>query len=160
MKPTDSTPGWAASRSRRSRKKRAAAGAVRYFGLRYRNACGEHALGVEPGIDCAQRAETARHESRADEQYQRQRHLGDDEPVAQAMALPSARRAARTAFAQLCGQLTRREAKPGEEAEEERAAYRDHPGKRGHAPIDCRFRRGAGYPSVRDRVMHGRSAPQ
>ena len=55
----------------------------------------EHAEGLqllrlgESGRYVAQRRERADHQARADQQHQRERHLGDDERVARAMTLPA-----------------------------------------------------------------------
>ena len=58
----------------------------------------EHLLGTrEPGIDVAQRLERPDHQTGADEQHQRERHLDDDERAARAMSI--AARARRTAAA-------------------------------------------------------------
>ena len=43
-------------------------------------------VGAEPGFDCSQLQHGATHESRADQQHQRQRHLGRDEQAPHALA--------------------------------------------------------------------------
>jgi hypothetical protein len=60
------------------------------------NTFSQHILDVEPSIDLLQAGEASHQQTRAREQYERQRHLGDHEGVAQAAA---ARALAPCAFA-------------------------------------------------------------
>ena len=78
------TPGSAAIRSRARGRRRDAAPSVALSPRRCR--CQKQTLWVEAQVDVAGAVEAAEKEAAADEQRERQRHLGDDEPVPEAPA--------------------------------------------------------------------------
>ena len=80
---TPVTPGIASSRSRTCSHERRALARLPRLRLQHER---QHVIRIEPGIDAPQRDEAAQHQAGADEQDERQRHLGDDHAAAQSPA--------------------------------------------------------------------------
>ncbi len=101
----------------------------------------DHALGVETLVDGEQPVEAAQEQAGADEQGERERHLGHDERAAQALAGRPAGGPARAFFHHL-GQVRPRGAQRREEAEEQ--PREEGQGQR--ETQDLRIDRGLGEP--------------
>ena len=89
--PTETTPGSAAISGVRPRKVHEAASSL-YFVIGTVTFIVARWLRIEPRAHALQPREAAKEQPGADEQRQRQRHLGDDENATQPAALPVARR--------------------------------------------------------------------
>ena len=118
-----------------------------------RHAQREDLLGAhESRVDLAHRLEGADHESRADEQHDRERDLGDDQPVARAVPLASGAREA-PAFFERRGEVRRRELHHREQPEEQSSQERDREREEQDERIDADLSR-AGQPVWRVRDKH------
>ena len=79
-------------------------------------------FGSKPGIDARERHEAAQHQTRPDEQHERQRDLGDDDALTQSFARAQAGRA--TTRAQRLGEIRTRGSKRGNDSENHRRCQR------------------------------------
>ena len=105
--------------------------------LRQRDPHRQHAGRVEAEIDPLQRPQRPQHQSRADEEHDRERHLGDDQSVPEAGA-PAAGRGVAASFLHRLGQIRLEQARGRRDAEDDRGHERDADGEQQHAPVDRR----------------------
>ena len=75
----------------------------------------EHALGAKTGIDGEQAVQALHHQSGADQENERQRHLGDDQKIAPAILMRAATGGSR-AFLQIRLQVGLRGVQRGRQA--------------------------------------------
>ena len=88
-----------------------------------------------PSVDALQGEERANHQTRSDEEHERQRDLADHEALAQQrLATVAAHRAAR--FAQGTGEARRGGVKRGQQAEDERRQHGDGPREEQHGHVE------------------------
>ena len=132
IRPTSVTPGTARRRSSICRSSASRASDVGYFAGRQRDPEGEHARGIEAGMHLLQRREAADRQSRADEQDERQCHLGDHEQAAQ----PHLRGGRGAGRAQRAIQVDAGGAEGGDETEEDCRQHARGGGKEQRGAVD------------------------
>ena len=133
VKPTSVTPGIARSCSSIWRRNAARASGRRILRQRQRDAEGEHAGRIEPGPHLLERREAPDHQARADQQNERERHLGDHQHAAQAHL----RHRRRSGGAQRTIEIEARGPQGGNEAEEQRRQRAGADGEEQHGAVDA-----------------------